>query len=268
MDVIHEKNYVSSLIFSSLLTSFIASASSAPSYIEDRQIIKSATESLYSFTLGKKKMVASSSNFKSLTFSDYRDATDKYIAIYQHLLSESYTLVNECLFEKCGNSIELANNIDSVHFISDKNKQRVATFSINNNLQIIHLSSYEDKSYVFIRKINNIKESFSQENSNQISDVYFDLNSYEIAKSYYKNLNYLVESSNDKTNIVITGHSDNSGNYDLNMQLSLNRAKAVAEYLIHNGFNSSNIKVEAMGSLLPITSDNSKNRRVEISFNL
>lgn len=262
------KKYVSSLLFSSLLTSFISNASSAPSYIEDRQMIKSGTESLYSFTLGKKKMVASSSNFKTLTFSDYSDATDKYIEIYQHLLSESYTLVNECLFELCGNSIELANSIDSVHFISDKNKQRVATFRISNNLQIIHLSSYEDKSFVFIRKINNIKEVLPPVSSNQINDIYFDLNSYKIAKSYYKYLNYLVESRSDNENIIITGHTDNSGNYDLNMQLSLKRAKVVADYFINNGISSSHVKIKAMGSLAPISSDDSKNRRVEISFSL
>lgn len=265
-----KKKYVFSLLFSSLLNTLCCNASTSDitSNNKNNAMMEPSSGDQVNSIL-EKNTINDSTILKNVVFRDYKEATNEFITIYKDLMSQNYTLVNECIFEECGNSIELANNINSINFISDKNKQRVATFKKENNFQLIHLSSYEDKSFLFISKNNSTEEILtSKQDIKPLTSIYFDLNSHKITERYYKNLNSIIENSNGETNIIITGHTDNSGDYELNMQLSLKRAEAVANYFINNGINSSKITVEAMGSLLPITSDDSINRRVEIHLNL
>jgi OOP family OmpA-OmpF porin len=86
-------------------------------------------------------------------------------------------------------------------------------------------------------------------------------------------LNKLVKVlyDNPDTRWRIQGHTDNTGSYKLNMKLSLERAWAVADYLISQGINSSRFEVEGLGPDFPIannstTSGRELNRRVSIEF--
>jgi OOP family OmpA-OmpF porin len=71
--------------------------------------------------------------------------------------------------------------------------------------------------------------------------------------------------------VQIFGHTDNVGNPKLNMQLSENRAKAVAEYLVSKGVDPGRLVHKGIGSADP-KHDNStaegreKNRRVEFTL--
>jgi len=69
----------------------------------------------------------------------------------------------------------------------------------------------------------------------------------------------------------ISGYTDNTGSYSLNMKLSYDRAQAVADYLIQNGIKSSRLIVSGNGPNYPVAdnateSGRSLNRRVEINF--
>jgi len=71
-----------------------------------------------------------------------------------------------------------------------------------------------------------------------------------------------------KLKIEIYGHTDNVGDENKNKELSYNRAKAVANYLVAKGVVSANIIYDGFGSLKPIdTNDTDEgkkhNRRVE-----
>jgi hypothetical protein len=86
-------------------------------------------------------------------------------------------------------------------------------------------------------------------------------------------LNKLVKVlyDNPDTRWRIQGHTDNTGSYNLNMKLSLERAWAVADYLISKGTNASRLEVEGLGPDFPIannstTSGRELNRRVSIEF--
>lgn len=75
----------------------------------------------------------------------------------------------------------------------------------------------------------------------------------------------------DGFNIVINGHTDNSGDYIYNMILSKQRAEAVKNYLIEKGFSADRFITNGFGSRRPIQNNNTelgmaKNRRVEIEF--
>ena len=74
----------------------------------------------------------------------------------------------------------------------------------------------------------------------------------------YKTLNFRVE-----------GHTDSTGSDKINTKLSQERADAVMNYLIQNGFPSDLIRAEGHGSAQPIGDNNTKkgrqeNRRVDI----
>ena len=69
--------------------------------------------------------------------------------------------------------------------------------------------------------------------------------------------------------VIITGHTDNVGDADYNIKLSLKRAEAVRDYLISLGADPKKMQVSGEGMNKPIA-DNStkegraKNRRVEV----
>lgn len=104
------------------------------------------------------------------------------------------------------------------------------------------------------------------------SGVLFATNKYSLNASAKKNLaefaKVLIEYSD--ADVAIYGHTDSTGNDAINNPLSVNRAKAVSDYLLANGVAETQIKsVEGFGSKSPVA-DNStaegraENRRVEI----
>ena len=74
---------------------------------------------------------------------------------------------------------------------------------------------------------------------------------------------------NDQTDLLIIGHTDNTGSDRINDPLSLNRASSVRSFLAGQGVSSDRMRVEGKGSREPVA-DNStaagrkENRRVEV----
>lgn len=71
--------------------------------------------------------------------------------------------------------------------------------------------------------------------------------------------------------ILIVGHTDNVGDEAALFDLSLQRAEAVRDYLVHEGISESRIAVAGKGSSEPLTpngteSGRERNRRVEITL--
>jgi outer membrane protein OmpA-like peptidoglycan-associated protein len=103
-----------------------------------------------------------------------------------------------------------------------------------------------------------------------ISDVFFDFDSYSIKPSFKKYLFLIVDQvkQNSTARLEINGHTDNIGDSEYNIHLSLKRAEAIKTFLIENGVQNI-IKIEGLGSGVPAypnTSDEnrSRNRRVEL----
>ena len=104
------------------------------------------------------------------------------------------------------------------------------------------------------------------------SGVLFATNKYSLnanAKSNLQQLSRILKEYND-ADVAIYGHTDSTGSDAINNPLSVNRANAVAEYLMSLGVSSRQIKsIQGFGSKEPVA-DNStaagraENRRVEI----
>ena len=74
---------------------------------------------------------------------------------------------------------------------------------------------------------------------------------------------------NPLVDIEVEGHTDNVGSVPFNMQLSLDRAEAVKEFLIARGVYEARILTEGRGPLDPIADNTSEegraaNRRVQV----
>nr|2LBT_A Chain A, Uncharacterized protein Rv0899/MT0922 [Mycobacterium tuberculosis] len=72
--------------------------------------------------------------------------------------------------------------------------------------------------------------------------------------------------------VTINGYTDNTGSEGINIPLSAQRAKIVADYLVARGVAGDHIATVGLGSVNPIASNatpegRAKNRRVEIVVN-
>jgi outer membrane protein OmpA-like peptidoglycan-associated protein len=70
-------------------------------------------------------------------------------------------------------------------------------------------------------------------------NITFDTNSYNIKPNFYSTLNKVSQTltEDNKSAILVTGYTDNTGNDSINIPLSKNRANAVAQYLISQVFH-------------------------------
>ena len=103
-----------------------------------------------------------------------------------------------------------------------------------------------------------------------LENVSFEQSSYVLLSTSYPSLNKLVELLKNIPNkkVEIAGHTDNVGDARLNLALSENRAKVVANYLIRNGIDEVRITTRGYGGSKPLNmgqseGDRSQNRRVE-----
>lgn len=106
-----------------------------------------------------------------------------------------------------------------------------------------------------------------------LSHIFFDQGRHELRPESYAELDKLVSTLRKfhQFNISIAGHTDNVGDFYTNVQLSRDRAKAVALYLASKGIDEKRIAHTGYGSLYPVapntTEENKvKNRRVEFTL--
>lgn len=107
-----------------------------------------------------------------------------------------------------------------------------------------------------------------------LENLFFDQGRYEIKDNSYEELEKLVEIMNDypSMRILLEGHTDNQGDFTLNVQLAENRVNAVKDYLVGTGkIEPERIETKSWGPLKPISSNatpetRKKNRRVEFTI--
>ncbi len=104
-------------------------------------------------------------------------------------------------------------------------------------------------------------------------NITFDTNSYVIKPQFKGSLDSVatVLKTYPDSTIVISGHTDTTGNDAINNPLSVNRANSVESYLVSQGISSSRITSYGYGSKQPVASNateagRAQNRRVEIAI--
>jgi outer membrane protein OmpA-like peptidoglycan-associated protein len=103
------------------------------------------------------------------------------------------------------------------------------------------------------------------------SGILFDVDKTGLKPDAETNLQNLASSlqKNQMTNILIVGHTDNTGSDEHNMDLSVRRAETVKSFLATGGVASSRLTTSGKGEGEPIADNNTtagraQNRRVEI----
>jgi outer membrane protein OmpA-like peptidoglycan-associated protein len=96
-----------------------------------------------------------------------------------------------------------------------------------------------------------------------LKNIQFDINSANLQNISLIELNKLLQLLHDNmlVKIEISGHTDNTGTANTNLQLSAKRAKAVAEYLIANGIDANRISYKGYGSTKPIAENTTEEGR-------
>lgn len=104
-------------------------------------------------------------------------------------------------------------------------------------------------------------------------DIHFEINRAEIPRAESERLNAASEflQRYPNTKAVITGHTDNVGSDQSNMQLSQRRADSVMQYLVGKQIDSSRLSTVARGEADPVASNDTDsgkrdNRRINTTI--
>ena len=110
-------------------------------------------------------------------------------------------------------------------------------------------------------------------NSIRLSNIFFEFNSASLTEDSKTELNKIIWflTENPGTKIFISGHTDDQGSDEYNMNLSEKRAKAVYNFLINHDINHDRLTYKGFGESKPISSKTDEksrklNRRIEFSI--
>jgi len=116
-------------------------------------------------------------------------------------------------------------------------------------------------------------EHVSEENPLILRNVLFEKNKSSVLATSYSDLDKLADylMVNSEYKIEISGHTDSTGNENINKKLSTERAKHVAKYLIGKGISKKRIATFGHGAEKPLFINDTEehkslNRRVEAVF--
>ncbi|MDW3096384.1 MAG: OmpA family protein [Gammaproteobacteria bacterium] len=112
------------------------------------------------------------------------------------------------------------------------------------------------------------KEKFKQLD---FSNITFEKSSAALTTTAQQTLDSAANTLNENPSVSISvnGHTDSSGNPELNLEISKKRAKSVFDYLVSAGIDGSRIEANGFGDQFPIAPNDTKagrikNRRIEI----
>lgn len=98
--------------------------------------------------------------------------------------------------------------------------------------------------------------------------IYFDFNKAKIKESELEKLSQFIKDYKNISNlkIKICGHTDSSGTYKRNEELSRERALIIKNYLSSRNFNTQEIEIDWKAAKEPISTKDEENRRVEVEI--
>jgi OOP family OmpA-OmpF porin len=106
----------------------------------------------------------------------------------------------------------------------------------------------------------------------RLKNIYFDFDKTTLKKESFTELNKVVDflKQNPSVEIEISGHTDNKGSDDYNLNLSQGRSQAVVDYVISQGIDSGRLTAHGYGESKPLDSNDNEtgranNRRVEFT---
>ncbi len=106
-----------------------------------------------------------------------------------------------------------------------------------------------------------------------LRNVFFETDSYELEETSHTELRNLLlfMRQNPRVVIEISGHTDSTGTFDYNMELSENRSRSVRDYLAGQGIDKERIEYKGYADTKPIDTNETpegraNNRRTEFAI--
>ena len=107
----------------------------------------------------------------------------------------------------------------------------------------------------------------------RLNNIFFDSGKSILKTESYPELERLIKvmKENSGMNIQVVGHTDDIGEVDANLKLSIDRAMSVEKYLIEKGIKISRVISTGFGESKPIATNETEegkqqNRRVEFKI--
>ena len=93
--------------------------------------------------------------------------------------------------------------------------------------------------------------------------INFEQSKFELLPDSFDELNNIVNilKENVDYGILLEGHTDNQGDWNENLKLSLNRVESVRDYLVMKGISKGRIQIKGWGGIKPLKSNMTENRR-------
>jgi outer membrane protein OmpA-like peptidoglycan-associated protein len=167
---------------------------------------------------------------------------------------------------------------------SESSSEPVFTASINGKEVYISLAignSSDIKNYhIYVVEVEqmqqdiviNLEEAIDRDGKVALYGILFDTDKSTIKPESEKALQQIIDYLNGhpKVNIIVVGHTDMTGDFAHNMELSKDRAETVTDYLIKTGkIDPKRLASNGVGPLCPVSKNDSEdgknlNRRVEV----
>lgn len=104
-------------------------------------------------------------------------------------------------------------------------------------------------------------------------NIQFDYNSAVLRTEGIQYLDHIADEmkKDQSARFIVNGHASSEGTESHNMQLSVDRANAVKQYLVNAGIDGSHLQAKGYGAKKPIASNKTskgreRNRRVEVKL--
>lgn len=130
--------------------------------------------------------------------------------------------------------------------------------------------NYSEKSDLEPLNINIALDPVIRGSVSVLQNIFFDVDKYELKEKSITELEKIVRflNENPQITIEISGHTDNTGNFSYNQQLSEKRARAVYDYVKQKGINAKRLTSKGYGASNPVSSNDTEagrqlNRRIE-----
>ena len=100
-----------------------------------------------------------------------------------------------------------------------------------------------------------------------LDNIYFETGKSILTENSYDALDQVVKflENNNTVRLEISGHTDNTGSYSINMRLSTERAKAVVDYLVEQGIGDSRLEYKGYADSEPVAGNDTEEGREQNS---